>query len=779
MSVGLRSKLAQKYGTIRVPGVFLATGSLAVKRPVVSPSLFQATKVSRDPLRSISFPSSRDFTQRIQLAEPTCIQLNTCIGVPDIRQRPDLLEMAVGITENLLKPIGKPCAEGKDYARSKGLAAISLFGEVEKSGAAYGGRKAYKEKKSPTGILRHTVSLWDMILPLLKPPLVLDFPTQLDLPDSLRPYQVPGIQHLVENPSFLLADDMGTGKTVMACVAMRMLFHTGRIKKALVVCPANAIAVWDEHLEKWGGPALTCTVVRGLADSRASDWKYPAHVYVTTYHTLRNDVVGDDPLLSEADLARFGLVIADEAHHIRNPGAGISKAVHALRPQYRWALTGTPIQNSVEDLVSIFRFVKPGLLPYAPPSSDDVKKTIAPYFLRRRKKDVLPELPEKIRQDIWLDMDQDQQQAYNEVLGRERASFKSGKVPVTRMHIFALIEKLKQICNFAPGKDSSPKLECLLDQIDEVATENKVCVFTLYRGEGVDKLRPHLESYGVVEIVGGMSDAERKQAVVRFQKKDDDVRVFLGTTRAAGEGITLTEGNYVFHFDHWWNPAVAWQAEDRVHRIGQKKKTVNVYYYWMKGTYEERIYDILEKKGLLHAEIIEGLSEADIDQTVSIEEWCKVLGLDVTTLSDKDAKGGRGPLPQIGEVYTWVNSISPGRFEGIVAEVFCAMGYPKVRVTGQSHDGGIDVRAERAALGSTERIVIQCKRKNQVGVEAARDLLGAVSADPRISKGYLVCSGTLSQTCKDFITEHGRLAFLDGVELAKRIIELKIPLKDS
>ena len=133
----------------------------------------------------------------------------------------------------------------------------------------------------------------------------------------------------------------------------------------------------------------------------------------------------------------------------------------------------------------------------------------------------------------------------------------------------------------------------------------------------------------------------------------------------------------------------------------------------------------------------------------------------------------------IGVVYRMLSVVSPFAFEEVVAEVFRAMGYPKVRVTGQSHDGGIDIRAERAALGSIERIVIQCKRKEQVGVEVARELLGTVSANPQISEGFLVTSGTLSQACKDFVSQHGRLAFLDGVELAKRMIELKIPLTDS
>jgi len=697
--------------------------------------------------------------------------------VPDIRQRPDLLEMAVGISENLLTPIGKPLAEGKDYARSKWLGAISLFGEVDKSGSAYGGRKAYKERKSPTGTLRRRASLWDMILPLLKPPLVLEFSTQIDLPSSLRPYQVPGVKALFENSSFLLADQMGTGKTVMACVAIRMLFHKGLIRRALVVCPAGVIPVWDKHLEEWGGPAITCTVVRGNRVERERDWRYPAHVYLTSYETLRNDV-SDGPLSKDSPQKQFDLVIADEAHKIKNPGAGISRAVTSLKPQYRWAMTGTPLLNHLDDLAGIFRFVKPGHFPRETPTPEQASQLIAPYFLRRKKADVLPDLPPKTPDNDWLEMDAEQKAAHDRLLGQEQEEIRAGRVRVTHMHIFNIIRKLRWICNFAPGQCKSPKTERLMEQLEEILEESKACVFSHCLGEGLDKIRPHLEPYGVVEIRGETSDRNRARAIHDFQN-NPDVRVFLGSTKAAGEGITLTAANYVFHFDQWWHPHSAFQAEDRTHRIGQVNP-VSVYSYWMLDSYEVRLYDILQRKGLLFQEVIESMSEQDINNSITVEEWCDVLGLKVPQPQiAEDLPGAPKSDRNLGEVYHMLSSISPSAFEEVVAEAFRAMGYPKVRVTGQSHDGGIDVRAERAALGSTERIVIQCKRKNQVGVEAARDLLGVVSADPRISKGYLVCSGTLSQACKDFVTEHGRLAFLDGLELAKRIIELKIPLTDS
>jgi len=279
-----------------------------------------------------------------------------------VYERTQLVGLEVEVSENLLTPIAGADVKGKDYAAQQRTA--RLFEEPPPRHGRTGQRKAYRECKTPTGTLRQGVGIWDLILPLLKPPLQLDFPTQIDLPSELYPYQVPGVQRLVENESFLLTDEMGTGKTVMSCIALRILFQQGRIRQALVVCPKSAVSVWDRHLEDWAGSAITCTVVSGTREGREQDWKHPAHVYVSTFDSLKNDLLPKSaPLHPDGQRERFDLVIVDEAHHIRNPGAKRSKAILALKPKVRWALTGTPLLNHLDDLAAIFRFVKPGLFP--------------------------------------------------------------------------------------------------------------------------------------------------------------------------------------------------------------------------------------------------------------------------------------------------------------------------------------------------------------------------------------------------------------------------------
>ncbi len=771
--MGLRTALAQRYGAFEAPLLLSFRERVDFLPTEASPSLVTRTKTSSNVLRSIQRVSLSDLTGALAVEPTDSERIDVLIVKPEVEERADALTCVVTVSENLLEPFDGPNPTGKNYTQPD--AARLLFEDRRSSRAPRGDRKAYKERTTPTGPWRKSASLWDLILPLLKPPLNLDFPTQIDLPSELYPFQVVGVQHLAGNESFLLADEMGTGKTVMSCVALRILFHRGLLRRALVVCPANIVSLWDRHLEDWGGTAIQCTVVRGTRESRARDWHYPAHVYVTSYETLRNDIRDGAPLSDDSERRSFDLVLVDEAHRLKNPGSRQSRAVLSMDARFRWALTGTPLQNKIDDLAGIFRFVKPGLFPKETPSPAHAKELMAPFFLRRRKMDVLRDLPEKVQQNIWLEMDSPQREAYEVAMAEARAGWMSvqGSAAKRRAHVFALVQRLKQICNFAPGESTSAKLEFLLDQLDEIFEENKACIFTQYIGEGLEKIVPHLERYGVAKFHGSMTPAQKQRAIDAFQE-DDSIRVFVGQTKAAGEGITLTAANYAFHFDQWWNPARAWQAEDRLHREGQLKQ-VNVYSYWMSNTYEERIFELLEQKGLLHEEVVNAMSEKEINASVSMDDWCKALGLEVTPavvaeeVHRKEAQGSN-----LGETYQKLQEVAPSRFEEIVAEVFRHMGYPNAHVTGQAYDGGIDIRASRDAMGGTERIAVQCKRQQQVGVGIARELLGALEANPRISQGFLVVSGKLTPPCRQFINERGNLSSIEGIELAKRAMEFRI-----
>ena len=769
--MGLRTRLAERYAVVERPRILRFTGNAWFSPPVVFRSLVFPTRTSRNLAIAASLPEvSVDLHPRS--AAPSAIPMEFPILPPTPETaRIDISGLiADGVSQNLLTPIGKPDPRGKNYAPATQQRA--LFGD-DNTGRLNGHPGRPSKDNSPRTVLdrpiRHTPALWDLILPLLRPPLDFDLPAQLDLPSDLYPFQVEGVRRLVENHAFLLADEMGTGKTVMAAVALRVLLHNRSVRRALIVCPAGVLSVWDTHLADWCGHEVLCSNIRGSREVRRAGWGHPAHVYLVSYDTLRNDVLGRRPLVTNERLAQFDLAVLDEIHYIRNQSSGRARAVKRVSSAFRWGLSGTPMQNSLSDLVAVFSFLKPGLLSDDCTSASASKDRIGPFFLRRLKKDVMEDLPEKIVEERWLTLDPRQRQAYDAAIAQGRADLVAGGTRVARVHVFTLLRRLMGICNFAPAARSSPKLSQLLEQIEEVIEEHKVVVFSNCIGEGVDKIRPMVEKYGVAEITGRTPVSRRREVIDAFQR-DPDIRVFLGTPKAAGEGISLTKAGYVFHFDQWWNPAVAWQAEDRVHRKGQRGQ-VNVYSYFMEHTVEERIRDKLREKGLLFEEVIGALSTEDIESCMTMADWCEVLGLELGAPKEGgEAQGGGAGLP---ETHARMASMPPVAFEQLVAEVFRRRGYT-TRTTKGSHDGGVDVFATRAGLGGKEVVVIQCKRKREVGVDAARELLGVVSADRMVSRGFLVVSGRLSRGCREFINQHGMLSAIEGLELARRAMKLGI-----
>lgn len=446
----------------------------------------------------------------------------------------------------------------------------------------------------------------------------------LYLLNKLYPYQIVGVNFLLNNDAALLGDQMGLGKTVTTTVALKLLIRRGIRKRALIVCPVSVLYVWEKHLREWS-PELVYVVVRGDQRTRRELWKTPAHVYLTSYPTLRIDVLSK--ILSEKRRRMFDLVILDEAHSIKNFDAKQSKAVKTLQAGQRWALTGTPVMNRESDMIAIFDFLKPGYLKPEDQNRVNLREKIKPFFLRRRKdvelKDQLPERNDT--QEVWMDLDEDQRREYDQVLAQTQVDFSCQGEEVSYVSIFAALNTLKQICNCATGKTISPKTIRLYEQVEEiVANGDKVVVFSQYIQRGIKLFEPVLRPFGVCTLVGGMSDAERRAAIECFQRKDTNV--MLVSLRAGGEGLTLTEANYVIHADFWWNMASVWQAEERVYRIGQKKN-VSVYAYWMRETVEEKIYAILQEKGLLFREVVEELAGKNATKLISKREWLKIFGV--------------------------------------------------------------------------------------------------------------------------------------------------------
>lgn len=416
-------------------------------------------------------------------------------------------------------------------------------------------------------------------------------------PRPLFPYQRVGIEALVQRPQVLLADEMGLGKTIQVIAALRRLVAAGAIGAGLVVVPAGLMMNWQRELKAWA-PDLRLSTVVGSRVERFQAWRRPAQIYLVGYESLRADI-GQEAVGGRS----WDVVILDEAQKIKNPSAELSIVVKRLKRTRAWALTGTPLENSLDDLVSILDFVAPGA--YDPDTYVvGLRRLLARYQVRRRRAEVLLDLPEKL--SSVLELGGAQRATYEKAERDGIIWLKALGRDLQISHVLELILRLKQICNFCPETGASAKLADLRERLGrlEIAGE-RALVFSQFAQEpfGVRRLARELASFRPHVLAGDIEPAARAAVVDTFQRETDN-RPMILSLKAGGVGLTLTAASYVFHFDRWWNPAVEAQAEDRSHRIGQRRP-VHVYAYVTADTVEDRIAEILAGKRELFADMID------------------------------------------------------------------------------------------------------------------------------------------------------------------------------
>lgn len=611
---------------------------------------------------------------------------------------------------------------------------------------------------------------------LLTPPIneLLSDP-QLALPARPFPFQTIGVKWLYDRHNALLADEMGLGKTMQAIIAARLLWRERVINQILIICPKSLIPTWQAEIKKWW-PQVTPNVML-VGPNRQF------FLRLGTPNVIIK-IINYESIAREAEWLqqqRFShdLVVIDEAQRIKSPTAKTSLAVKALEAERRWALTGTPLENRIEDLVSIFDFVRPGLFrnreedlfgehtDLAPTGGTTVPRMIAPHLLRRRAEDVLPELPEKSEQDVKIELGVAQRETYDRMETEGVIELNARGDSITVTHIFALINRLRQICNFDPVTGASAKFEYLLEDIEEVsASGRKALIFSQFVAEpyGLKKVSEKLEKYGqrVLELHGRIPQ-NRRGAVIKAFESDPEISALLLNFAVGGVGLNLQVANYVFLFDRWWNPAVEDQAVKRVHRIGQTQK-VFIKRFYCKETIEERILQKLSEKRRLFRNIIDDARPEPDSLGLTEEEIFSLFNL---TIRPRRSSRRKDPVPLVFE------SMDPTQFEIMVAEVYERQGYV-THLSGGSHDAGIDVLAEKENAAGMERVVIQCKhQKANVGRPVLQQLWGVVAADQSVTRGDLVTSSNFSSHARDF-ARGKRLTLIAGEMISKLARDLGV-----
>ena len=444
-----------------------------------------------------------------------------------------------------------------------------------------------------------------------------------ELNATLRDYQVSGFEFFKTLSDYefgaILADEMGLGKTIQTIAFLL----SNKDKKSIVITPTALIYNWKNELEKFA-PTLKVGLLHAVKSEREKilDNIDNYDVLLTTYTTYKNDI-------DKYKNINFDYCIIDEAQNIKNPDAIITKAIKKINAKVRFALTGTPIENNLMELWSIFDFIMPGYLYNKSKFKSifvnndkniiELKNLIKPFVLRRTKKEVITELPDKIEQKIIIDLEKEHKRAYKGYVNLITRKIKENNQD--NITVFSYLTKLRQLC-LSPelmvkkyqGRNS--KLDVLINIIKD-SSDKKILVFSQFTKvlEVIGK-RLNEENISYSYLDGKTSAKDRVKLVEEFNTNNN--KVFLISLKAGGTGLNLTSANIVVHFDPWWNPAVEDQASDRAHRIGQKN-VVNVIKLIAKDTAEERVINLQETK----KELIEDVINGNLDNSATLKNLSK------------------------------------------------------------------------------------------------------------------------------------------------------------
>lgn len=474
------------------------------------------------------------------------------------------------------------------------------------------------------------VKLQDRLFYLLQPPLdLLVSSGQLNFPFEPFPYQLDGIAFLFPRYAAVLADEMGLGKTMQAISTIRLLLCSGQARSVLLVCPKPLVSNWLREFSVWA-PEIPVVAIEGNAAKRELAWRSPEiPVKIANYELLMRD----RETVLESGL-HFDLVTLDEAQRIKNRNSTTAEIVREIPRTRSWALTGTPVENSPDDLVGIFDYLSPGYLKIGMPMPEMAKRS-KDYILRRTKDVVMEDMPPKLYRDAELDLTPEQWSTYESAEKEGVIHLEELEQQLTIQHVFELVLRLKQICNFDPVTGSSIKLERLIADMEEVAASGKKAIVFSQWVHSVEKMRPALERFNPLEYHGKIPHKQRETVIEEF-KNDPSRSVILMSYGAGSVGLNLQFCEYVFLFDRWWNPAIEDQAINRAHRIGAKG-AVTVTRMLAMNTIEQRIATVLDEK----REMFNLLFAADGDSSPPPSRGGGLTREEIFGLFDLRAPGGK------------------------------------------------------------------------------------------------------------------------------------------
>lgn len=464
----------------------------------------------------------------------------------------------------------------------------------------------------------------------------LDFSIPRDLNGHLRNYQIEGYKWFKSlgylNLGGILSDEMGLGKTIQTIAFLL----SEKDKKSLIVVPTSLIYNWISEFNKFA-PSLRIGIIYGSVNERKdilSNIK-DYDIFITTYGLLKNDIDNYEEL-------KFQYLILDEGQNINNYKTKVSASVRKINSRVRFVLTGTPIENNLMELWSIFDFIMPGYLYSKEEFSkrflkneknmlNELKLLISPYILKRNKKDVLKELADKIENKVVVKLPKKQKELYDSLLLEIKNKINSSKGQENAIELFSYLMKLRQMC-LDPSllldnyNDENGKLSITEEIILNNMSEHKIVVFSQFTSM-LKRIEESIKKKNIEYVyLDGSTTAKKRVELVDKFNNNNNIKVFLISLKAGGTGLNLTSSDIVIHFDPWYNPSIHDQASDRTHRIGQKN-VVNIYKLIAKDTIEEKIFLMQEDKRNLISEVLENddINKKNIVDKLNNEEIINII----------------------------------------------------------------------------------------------------------------------------------------------------------
>jgi hypothetical protein len=582
--------------------------------------------------------------------------------------------------------------------------------------------------------------------------------------DGLAEYQREAVQAFLERPALLLADDPGTGKTASICVALAGLVQDRRARRALLLTPRGRQLHWLRHFEEWA-PGLYIGRINGPRAEAGRLWSEPFHVLMCDYaraaeelHRWRSSREGG-----------YDIVIADSllsAMHRTPQGV---QALSTVKSPRRWALAGgTPART--EDWRALLHFLLPDEPIGHDASSIELQEMAASSLLRRTKLSLADSLPARGRRELWLELDGPQLDAYQAALAEERHMLAQLGESVTRTHIDSALGELNRATAFAQGSLDGVKVRALTDLMEAInAAGDKAVLFSQYRHRSIEPLLQALHAYGALLLPETANEAERASILATF-RRDYKRRILLAHLDARSDGERLP-ASHIIHFDIDWNSARRIRAEQRFFPQLKPDVPLTITEFWVAGTHDAGLHDLLAEKGVLPSDLPQGTQPAELEDRLTIDEWLtRVIGVDSERrVAARPAGTTTGLLPGTTMLRSTLTGLTESELIQAVGALVEALGFAEPERTGPGPEEGVALTAK--AVGSQDRVLVWVLRTDgNVGVADGRALLAALEARGAEQAAYLVTTGDFTSACKKLAEEsEGKLALVAGTEFYRHL----------